>query len=233
MSNINITIPPIKEQEKIVEILELWDKAIETTKKLIEQKKLQKKYLMQKLLTGKIRLKGFKDKWKKKNFVDVLYTINCKNIQIQTKGYLQIGKYPIVDQGKDLISAFSNDKSKLYKDFPVIVFGDHTRIFKYIDFSFVIGADGTQLLKTKDDNLKFIYYILSNMQIQNLGYSRHMTILKEKFLKIPTNIAEQKAIASILSTADNQIILLEQKLSNLELQKKGLMQKLLTGQIRV
>ena len=201
---------------------------------LIEQKKLLKKGLMQRLLTGKQRLPGFSTPWKKFEFDAIFYTEKgIKNKQIQTKEYQTKGRYPIVDQGKQKIIAYTDDENKLYKCTPVIVFGDHTRILKFITFHFVIGADGTQLIKTYSEySLVFCFYVLQNISIPNLGYSRHMSVLKEKVFNLPP-LPEQKAIADILSKADEEIDLLTRKLDLLQSQKKGLMQQLLIGKIRV
>ena len=234
LKKIKIPVPPLPEQEKIAEILGTWDLAIEKLTALIEQKKLLKKGLMQRLLTGKQRLPGFSDSWKKFEFDAIFYTEKgIKNKQIQTKEYQTKGRFPIVDQGKQRIIAYTDDENKLYKCTPVIVFGDHTRILKFITFHFVIGADGTQLIKTYSEySLVFCFYVLQNISIPNLGYSRHMSVLKEKVFNLPP-LPEQKAIADILSKADEEIDLLTRKLDLLQSQKKGLMQQLLTGKIRV
>lgn len=230
-----IPCPPMEEQRRIVEVLECWDKGIELVKKLIEQKELQKKYLMQQLLSGALRLNGFTDKWKKCGFKELFVSVKgTTSMQIQSSEYLSNGEFPIVDQGQEQIVGFSNQKNKLYKDLPVIVFGDHTRIIKYIDFPFIIGADGTKLLKVNlAYNIRFLYYILLNAPIPNLGYSRHLSLLKQMFFYIPEKRQEQQAIAEVLSSADKEIDLLKQKLAKLEAQKKGLMQVLLTGKIRL
>lgn len=234
IEKLKYSVPPLSEQEKIAEILGAWDTAIEKLTALIEQKKLLKKGLMQRLLTGKQRLPGFSTPWKKFEFDAIFYTEKgIKNKQIQTKEYQTKGRFPIVDQGKQKIIAYTDDENKLYKCTPVIVFGDHTRILKFITFHFVIGADGTQLIKIYSEySLVFCFYVLQNISIPNLGYSRHMSVLKEKVFNLPP-LPEQKAIADILSKADEEIDLLTRKLDLLQSQKKGLMQQLLTGKIRV
>ena len=97
------------------------------------------------------------------------------------------GRYPIIDQSEKFIAGFCDDESKLIKiSKPVICFGDHTRIFKYIDFDFVLGADGVKLLQPKSEILtKYLYYILKNTEIRSLGYSRHYKILKEVLIPLP------------------------------------------------
>ncbi|MFK9073181.1 restriction endonuclease subunit S [Proteus sp. NGCRVN-01] len=236
--NIKIDIPSLPEQRKIAKILSIWDKAISAAERLIDNSKQQKKALMQQLLTGKKRLlddsgKPFEGEWLFSTFSEVFKVANNKKTQIKSGDYLESGNIPIVDQGKQLISGYTNNVEK-YDDIPVIIFGDHTRIVKWVDFEFAQGADGTQVLKaTKRFDTKFSYYLLSNTDIPNLGYSRHMRELKEKDFKHPNSIKEQQKIALVLTNADNEIGLLEQQLADLKQEKKALMQQLLTGKRRV
>lgn len=235
ISEITFRIPSLEEQKKIASILSTWDKAIELKEKLIELKKEQQKGLMQKLLTGEVRLPGFEGKWDQISFDEIFKKLSVKKYQIKTNEYLQSGKYPVVDQGQKKVAAFSNDIEKVLEvpETGVIVFGDHTREIKFIDFNFVVGADGTQVLITKDNyNLKFYYYHLLIQKIPNTGYNRHFKFLKEmKFYK--PSLKEQKEISKLLCMFDKEITLLEQELDLLKQQKKGLMQLLLTGKVRV
>lgn len=172
--------------------------------------------------------------WQDTEFDSIFYVEKgVKKKQIQTKDYLPLGKFPIVDQGKEQIVAYSNDVEKLYASTPVIVFGDHTRILKYITFPFVVGADGTQLLKVKNNfSLRFCFYLLQNTKIENLGYSRHMSLLKEKVFTLPP-LPEQEKIAEILGCWDTAIEKLTALIEQKKLLKKGLMQRLLTGKQRL
>lgn len=172
--------------------------------------------------------------WKDTEFDSIFYVEKgIKRKQIQTKDYLPFGKFPIVDQGKEKIVAYSNDVEKLYDSTPVIVFGDHTRILKYVTFPFIVGADGTQLLKVQNDfSLRFCFYLLQNTKIENLGYSRHMSLLKEKVFSVPP-LAEQEKIAEILGTWDTAIEKLSALIEQKKQLKKGLMQRLLTGKQRL
>lgn len=172
--------------------------------------------------------------WQDTEFDSIFYVEKgVKKKQIQTKDYLPLGKFPIIDQGKEQIVAYSNDVEKLYASTPVIVFGDHTRILKYITFPFVVGADGTQLLKVKNNfSLRFCFYLLQNTKIENLGYSRHMSLLKEKVFTLPP-LPEQEKIAEILGTWDLAIEKLTALIEQKKLLKKGLMQRLLTGKQRL
>ncbi|AYM88770.1 restriction endonuclease subunit S [Pseudoalteromonas agarivorans] len=238
VKKLNILHPPRAEQQKIAKILSTWDKAISATERLIDNSKQQKKALMQQLLTGKKRLlddsgKSYDSEWRFSTFSELFKVANNKKTQVKSSEYLSEGKTPIVDQGKQLISGYTNNDEK-YTELPVIIFGDHTRVVKWVNFAFAQGADGTQVLKsTKLLNDKYAYYLLSDTDIPNLGYSRHMRELKEKDFKYPTDIREQERIASVLTNADKEIDLLEQQLADLKQEKKALMQQLLTGKRRV
>lgn len=100
-----------------------------------------------------------------------------------------------------MVSGYSNQFQKviLAKDNPLIVFGDHTRCVKYIDFDFVVGADGTQLIRTKENTLvKLGYYQLMSANIPNNGYSRHFKYVKEQAYKLIIDKDEQKYIVDTL-----------------------------------
>ncbi|HHC7270752.1 TPA: restriction endonuclease subunit S [Vibrio parahaemolyticus] len=236
---LKVPLLPLPEQRKIAKILSTWDKAITTTEKLIETSKQQKKALMQQLLTGKKRLvnpetgKAFEGEWKFSQFNELYKVANNKATQVKSGEYLESGRTPIVDQGKSIVGGYTNNEIT-YKDLPVIVFGDHTRIVKWVDFEFAQGADGTQVLKShKSMDEKFAYYVLLNTDIPNLGYSRHMRELKERDFKYPISKVEQQKIASVLTAADKEIEVLEAKLAHFKQEKKALMQQLLTGKRRV
>ena len=142
-----------------------------------------------------------KQGWTYKPFADCIDKIP-KQKQVKSKDYHSLGKYPIVSQEKELISGYWDDESYIFKHSkPVIIFGDHTKEIKYIDFDFVVGADGTQILSPKDDiNAKFFYYALVATPIRTLGYARHYKLLKEKSFLIPP-LSEQQRIVSRLDSA--------------------------------
>ncbi len=167
--------------------------------------------------------------WEEVNFDNFFKTISAKKYQIQKKDYLQKSIYPVIDQGQKFIIAYSNQSDKLLKNSSgLIIFGDHTRIIKFIDFDFIVGADGTQILDTKSNvDIKFAYYTLLFKEIVSLGYSRHFKIIKEFNYLVPP-LEEQKKIADILSTVDKKIAFVEENINATEELKKGLMQKLFT-----
>jgi type I restriction enzyme S subunit len=240
----NIPVPTLPEQQKIAEILSTVDEGIEVCDKKIEKLERYKKGMMQKLLTKGIGHTKFKNTeigeipegWevvKVKNLFEKAK--NKRIIGIKTKEYLKEGKFPIIDQSNKFISGYTNDENRVYKgDLPIIIFGDHTKIFKFLDFPFALGADGTKILILKKNyNIKYIYYILNFIKFQNEGYRRHIDILREKVIAISSNSIEQQKIAEVLSTIDELIELEKQRKKKFERYKKGLMNDLLTGRKRV
>lgn len=135
-------------------------------------------------------------------FLEVIKDASGGNTKTQQKDYLSSGLYPIVDQGKDLIGGYTDDASRLCKvEPPVIVFGDHTRAVKYIDFPFAMGADGTKILvPKKGDDSRYLYHAIKAIKIEEAGYSRHFKFLKEARIPLPP-LEEQKRIAKILDAA--------------------------------
>ena len=225
----------IAEQKAIAEALSDVDGLIAALDKKIAKKRLLKQGAMQQLLTGKKRLPGFTDKWIEKSFADIFIHISTRNHQIDSSLYQSVGKYPIVDQGQIPIVGYTDDVEPIVcEQDGTIIFGDHTRIFKYVNYNFCVGADGTQVLFCKNNMCtKFIYYLCCIMEIPNTGYNRHYKYVKDNVYTIPSDIKEQQAIATILSDLDKEIADLEAQRDKYRLLKSGMMQKLLTGQIRL
>ena len=236
LKDIYIPFPSTKsEQTRITTALSNIDALISELGRLIEKKRAIKQGAMQQLLTGKKRLKGFSEPWVEKKFDDIFETISSRGKQIATNEYLSTGKYPIIDQGQQNIIGYINLEHpiKCPKN-GIIVFGDHTRYFKFIDFDFFVGADGTQLLSVQNEyNGKFLYYLCLILDIPNTGYNRHFKYVKDALYFVPSSLAEQSAIASVLTSMDNEISALEAKKAKYEQIKQGMIQQLLTGKIRL
>jgi len=182
-----------------------------------------------KKLIPEIRFPAFNGEWIEKHFTQIFETISTKQYQIKNSEILTVGKYPVIDQGLKKIAGYSNNDNKVLKNSGIIVFGDHTTILKYINFNFIIGADGVKLLKNRKNNLnlKFLYYTLEFNKIKPEGYKRHFSILKQLKIHIPPTLDEQKKIADFLSNVDEKIEIISKKIEELKKYKKGIIQKLL------
>ena len=232
--NIKLVLPPLAEQEKIADILGTWDEAIEKLSNLIEQKKLLKKGLMQKLLTGKTRLPTFTQPWKEVKLGEIADLYQPQTI---SQEMLVDSGYPVYG-ANGFIGYFSECNHKTWQ-IMVTCRGstcgtvNRTKGPSWITGNaMVINCDNHDICKT------FLYYKLLTERFSSvISGSGQPQIVRSPLLKwkicVPSDISEQQAIADVLSTADDEINLLDQKLEALKTQKKGLMQRLLTGQIRV
>ena len=230
-----VACPPPLEQQAIANALTDADALIESLEQLLTKKRQIKKGAMQALLTGKKRLPGFSGEWETRALDGVLSRVNAKVHQIPTSEYQATGRHPVVDQGKERVIGFSDRQDKLFRcpKGGVIVFGDHTCIVKFVDFDFLVGADGTQVLEAKSGQYSSFHALqLQHSGVTPTGYNRHFKFLKEREFVAPP-LQEQTAIATILSDMDEEITALESRLSKARLLKQGMMQELLTGRIRL
>jgi len=117
--------------------------------------------------------------------------------KIQRKDFLDDGTYPVVSQEVGLINGYWNKDADLFMvDRPVVIFGDHTKVLKYINFDFVLGADGVKILQPKDFLVpRFFYYQLQVAKLDTLGYARHYKLLKELKIKFPDRFEQQRIVA--------------------------------------
>jgi type I restriction enzyme, S subunit len=136
-------------------------------------------------------------------FLEALQDVSAGNAKIPQAKFRSVGSLAVVDQGQSVIAGYTNDISAAVKTAaPVIVFGDHTRTLKYVDFPFAMGADGVKVLRTQDGfEPKFVYRYLQSRPIPSAGYSRHFKFLKEMLVPKPP-LDEQRHIATILDHAD-------------------------------
>jgi restriction endonuclease S subunit len=252
-SNLQIPLPPLLEQQKIAEILSIWDEAIENLKKVIEKTKKRNKGLAQQLLAGKKRLEGFEGKWKTLKISNVTDRVKKSFIPETEVMYQQIGirSHTKGIFHKELVSGKSlGNKSVFWIDpdcFIVnIVFAWEHAIAKTTERELgMIASHRFPMFKPKKEILDLDYmlnYFKSPKGKDLLGLAspggagRNKTLGQSEFLKLQMPIPpldEQIAISEVIKIAEEELSITEQKLITLQEQKKGLMQKLLTGEIRV
>lgn len=171
--------------------------------------------------------------WIKAELGDLLKTISPP-IKLNTSEYLVNGKYPIIDQGKSEIVGYTNNDAALLCNLPVVIFGDHTKEVKFINFPFAVGADGVKILDSNELEKTYLKFVIENAvkYLPDLGYSRYFSELKNIVITFPSK-TEQKAIAKVLSMADTVIHTTDKLIAQKEQRKKWLMQNLLSGKIRL
>ena len=150
--------------------------------------------------------------------------------KVRQQEYQKAGRFPIVDQGQKLIAGYWDRLEDVYQGpLPVIIFGDHTRVFKFVDFPFVCGADGTKILVPDISKFfpAFLYFALTRLEIPNRGYNRHFSLLREQRLPCPP-LSEQRAIAHVLRTVQRAKEATERVIQATRELKKSLMRYLFT-----
>ena len=233
VESLELPIPPLKEQEKIAEMLLTCDKAIRLTTQIITQLKQRNQGLAQQLLTGEKRVKGFENSvWKEVRLGELLDYEQPTNYLVKNTDYSNEYKIPVLTAGKTFILGYTNEKEGICTNIPLILFDDFTTDSRYIDFPFKVKSSAVKLLKAKKNaNLRFIFEAMKLIKYAIGGHERHW-ISKYAFLTIFVPLfKEQNAIAQILDTTHQELKLYEQKLQLLQAQKKTLMQKLLTGEV--
>lgn len=150
----------------------------------------------------------------KKSFEEVFIDKTRYGTKIKTDEYCKSGKHIIVDQSQNAIAGFTDLDSGLFTDVPAIIFGDHTRVIKYVDEPFFLGADGTKILRSNicNANYKYLYYALKNARIPNTGYNRHFKWLKEIEIQYP----DEKTQDSIVSLLDKVLYVINLRKDELQ-----------------
>ncbi len=135
--------------------------------------------------------------WKWVKYAKIINCLSVKEYQIKSSKILPTGKYPVVSQGQNFIDGYTDDAKKVVRlKEPIVLFGDHTRIVKYIDFEFVVGADGTKILSPKSVILpKYLYFTTQGIvnKMEDRGYGRHFALLANSLVSLPP-LTEQKRI---------------------------------------
>jgi len=229
--NIRVPFPPLAEQERIVEKVEQFLTILDTIEQLQEELKAlvkqTKNQVLNYAIAGKLTHQDPNDEpaeellkrigkttatdtpyeklpkgWAWCRLGDITKTIATKPYQILQSEIEKNGDFPVISQSANYIEGFSSDETKVLKveDF-IIVFGDHTRVVKYIDFDFIVGADGVKVILPNNNLSKYLYYLILNAsyKIENRGYSRHFQFLQKEFFPLPP-LQEQHRIVQKIET---------------------------------
>ena len=139
--------------------------------------------------------------WEQKTFENCIEHVEYTR-KVQRRDFLLEGQFPVISQEAEFTNGFWDDEADLFKlSKPVIIFGDHTQVLKYVDFDFVLGADGVKILQSRSFLWpKFFFYQLQATELPSLGYARHYRLLKELVISIPP-LSEQQRIVGLLDEA--------------------------------
>ena len=153
----------------------------------------------------------------RKKFDEIFEDCTKLGTKIKTDEYHSNGKHPIIDQGQEMVAGFTDLEDGLLDAVPAIVFGDHTRIIKYVDCPFFLGADGVKVLRSKvpNANYRYLYYALKNAKIPNTGYNRHYKWLKELEIEYPP-IDQQVKTVKVLDKVESIIYNRQNQLQKLD-----------------
>lgn len=188
----------VKQREEDGTAEELYQQIQEERKKLIKKGKMKKTKALPEITENEIPF-DIPESWEWTRLETITYSIGNKSNQIKQSEILQEGQYPVVSQSMNRIEGYSNEESKILKVEPlsVIIFGDHSKTLKLIDFDFIIGADGTKIIVPISLCPKYLYYVLNYnvINMRDRGYSRHFQFLKEKLIPLPP-LEEQKRIVA-------------------------------------
>lgn len=170
------------------------------------------------------------------HLLDSFDNVTDSKKKLATKEYLEDGEYPIIDQGQDFIGGYTDDANMIYDgELPIVIFGDHTRCIKYINFQFAQGADGVKVLKPKQFwNDKVFYYAMQSIEIPNMGYRRHYPLFKDFFIPLPP-LAEQKRIVEQIESLFAKLDKAKEKalsvVESFELREKAIYKKAFEGDL--
>ena len=240
MNDFIVPIPPKEEQEKIAQILMTWDDVIEKQEELIKQEKEFKKGMLQKIFSQKLRFKDENGndypKWEEKKLGEIADIVKGK--QLNKLDLDAFGEYPVINGGV-LPSGYYSEYNTLKNTITISEGGNSCGYINYIKTNFWAGGHCYILKFNNNYKEKYIYFILKHNEkkIMNLSVGSGLPNIQKKdinsyILNFPS-LPEQEKIADFLSIIDEKIEILEKKLEELKEQKKGLMQKLLTGEVRV
>lgn len=246
LKGISTNLPPLPTQRKIAYILSAYDDLIENNTRRIQileemAQRIYREWFVHFRYPGHEKHKLVESElgmipegWEVQEIGNILEKIQRKK-RIKKQDYEDGGPVPIVDQSRDFIGGSTSDlDAKHDKPLPIIVFGDHTRILKYVDFPFSCGADGTQLLYPNTDRLPptLFYYALKEIDLSNYAYARHFKFLKKQVLLIPEHNVAQ-SFDDLVNPIRDQIRYLRDKNNILRQTRDLLLPKLISGKLDV
>ena len=242
LQELDVSFPPLPVQDRIASILTKYDELIENNQKqikLLEEaaQRIYKEWFVDLRFPGHENteiLDGIPAGLRIEEVGKLIGKVP-RTTQIMTANYHKSGKIPIIDQSKTFIAGYTDDETALVDlGEPVIVFGDHTRILKYIQFPFAKGADGTQLIVSANKNMpqSLLYCGLVNIDLSNYHYARHFKYLKAESLLVPI-IDLAKQFDEYAGDLFKRIQVVRDEISSATEARDRLLPKLMSGEIEL
>ncbi len=233
LKKFRIPVPPLAEQRRIVGVLDEAFAGLATAQANTEKNLQNARALFEGHLQSVFSQRG--KGWVEKPFEDCIEVVKYTT-KVQRKEFLEEGEYPIVSQEAEFINGYWNKAADVFKvSRPIVIFGDHTQVLKYVDFDFVLGADGVKILPPKPFlNPKFFFYHLRSAPLKSLGYARHYRLLNELRISCPDLDTQATIVTQLdaLSTETQRLAgLYQQKLEALEALKKSLLHEAFSGEM--
>ena len=240
---IMVDFPPLHIQHRIATILSSYDSLIENYQKQIKlldesAQRLYKEWFIDLRFPDHENTKivdGVPEGWEKKKVGNLISKV-LRTKQVSANNYLNSGCIPVIDQSRNYIAGYTNDIESLVEvTIPYIVFGDHTRVLKYVPFSFAKGADGTQLVMSNDLERmpqSLFYNSLIEIDLSNYSYARHFKYLKEESILVPSKDIAQR-YDKVVSQYFQSIQKNREQIRHLTEARDRLLPKLMSGEINV
>jgi type I restriction enzyme S subunit len=235
-------IPPLGVQDRIADILSAYDDLIENNRRrmaLLEEtaRQLYCEWFVRLRFPGHEHTRitdGVPEGWEKAKVGSLLLKVSRAK-KIKKDDYAIEGTIPCVDQGSDFIGGYTDDPDALIEQpLPLIIFGDHTRVLKFVNFPFACGADGTQLIypNTPKMSPEYLYFALNATELSNYFYARHFKFLKEIEIFIPSDFLVRE-FTHIATPCFEQIKVLRTQNEKLRAARDLLLPRLMSGEIAI
>ena len=256
LKQIPILLPPLSEQRRIVAKLETLftqlDAAVDSLKKAQGQLQRYRRSILKSAFEGELTREwregyanklqpttnstGFPQNWEKTTVGKVIKKVSLSGKKVKKGDYEFEGKLPVIDQGSSFIGGYTNDEElKVECELPVIVFGDHTKAIKYVDFDFVGGADGIKVIKSQEMyHPKLFYYFIRAISLPDRGYSRHFQFLEKAHIPVPPLTEQEQIVSELerhLSVADEAEATIDAELKRAEHLRQSILKHAFSGKL--
>jgi type I restriction enzyme S subunit len=235
LAEFTVLLPPHDEQVRIGLALSDIDALIDALGEFIEKKWDIKTGVMQRLLTGRQRLPGFDTAWEPRTFGDLADYEQPTPYLVGSSDYSAAGSIPVLTAGKTFVLGYTSERWGVYEKGPVIIFDDFTTGSRYVDFRFKVKSSAMKML-TARPGVADLRFVFERMQLIDfpLGEHKRRWISQYRHISVAVpELAEQEAIASVLADMDAEIIQLGRQLAKLKDVRRGTMQDLLSGRMRL